>query len=395
MGTPSTQSPSRYDFIDRLRGIGILVVILYHAVLVIASVPVQWHVTYWNPHALPLSQGLLQLGLQWSQLPTLFFVISGFLAHRSHLRHPDRGTARTLLNRFLRLYVPYLIALALFALVMPSTRVDITGDDGLMQLLTHLMLTFTFQDETLWSINASFWYIATELHLCLLYPVLLLFTRLLGWSTVIIGLTALAVVMRVLSLMYGLDGGLEASGLDLGENWLANSAPAYAVNWMLGAWIAERIARGQGRVVGRWEIAAWAALGLLTTLVRPLTVFSALVMAFAMAAIFERTVMLNHRSRPAPRRFGLGYVDRALRYLGSISLAIYLFNQPLVRSLGWRLKDAMSTELDAILATALIATVTMAVAGGLFTRYVERPLGSWLEARIAERLRRNASVATR
>jgi peptidoglycan/LPS O-acetylase OafA/YrhL len=96
----------------------------------------------------------------------LFFIVSGFSIHHSTLSRPDRSSAGAFVwRRFWRIVPTYLVVLA--ALVLWS------GHFQSWQFFSHALLIHDVDPTTFFGINPSFWSLAVEWHIYLLYPLLL------------------------------------------------------------------------------------------------------------------------------------------------------------------------------------------------------------------------------
>ncbi|MDQ2772566.1 MAG: acyltransferase family protein, partial [Bacteroidota bacterium] len=150
--------------IDVLRGIAILLVFSYHALLVVfGDFEVLDFTPWWlwvnfghySPARLALA---LTPGGMGTQGVTLFLVISGFLIHWGYLKSGASFRAGEFFSRrFWRIYPPYLVALLLFGFTL--------GFGGGRSLLAHLTLTHNLSDQTFATINPSFWSLALEAQL--------------------------------------------------------------------------------------------------------------------------------------------------------------------------------------------------------------------------------------
>jgi peptidoglycan/LPS O-acetylase OafA/YrhL len=93
--------------------------------------------------------------------------------------------------------------LLIFGLLYPSTRLGNAGTN-LEQVAYHALLLFNFVQQTLWGINPSFWYVATEIQLCLPYPFVLFGIRRIGWTCTLAALQILELGTRVANSAYTL-----------------------------------------------------------------------------------------------------------------------------------------------------------------------------------------------
>jgi peptidoglycan/LPS O-acetylase OafA/YrhL len=128
----------------------------------------------------------------------LFFVISGFCIHLSHVRSREQNFRRFFIRRFSRIYPAYLFCVLIFFFVPPWSSISATSLSGGAQLASHLLLLQNFDDRTLFGINPSFWSIAVEVQLYLLYPLLLALVSRLGWKRTLLILATLELSLRSL-----------------------------------------------------------------------------------------------------------------------------------------------------------------------------------------------------
>lgn len=117
----------------------------------------------------------------------LFFVISGFCIHLQWARASSAGQVlavdfrRFWARRFRRLYPPYLIALAIY-LVLIALKTPIRWDSFfLWDILLHVLMLHNLSARTVYSINGVFWTLAIEEQLYLAYFLLLYLRRRWGW----------------------------------------------------------------------------------------------------------------------------------------------------------------------------------------------------------------------
>lgn len=379
MPTHKSHSIQRLGFLDWLRAAGIIAVVLYHAVLEIFSDAVSWRGAWWNPGEPSPGAAITGLLLHWSYVPSMFFLISGYLIHRSVTRRPDDSPAPLLIRRVSRLYVAYLVALVLFAAVWPWTRLSLTPE-GMMQFATHALLIFNFSSATLWEINPSFWYIATEVQLCALYPVWLRAARRWGWRRTVISLLALSLVVRATAA--GLAWRWYGAPELLDNMWALYSFPANIGSWALGAWLAEQQRLGALRRPSLLLVVGMPLVGLLFAVTRPLVSLLPFVMAIAYYFLVR---WLLTRPSSAPAAHGSWFVA-PLRFVGTLTLGAYLLNQPMLdRVVPWLL-PYFSHKTVLLFVSSGVTMVLVLPAAWLLLRTVEEPL-SRLVDRTLERLR--------
>ena len=168
---------SETEFLYHVRGIAILAVFLVHALGFACGrdeLP-------WGPWFREISVSksfllLLPFSFGWSGV-AIFFVVSGFCIHLSFKRKPDWSVF--FVRRFFRIYPPYVLAVILFALVVPWTRIGFSFS-GAVQFLSHLALIHNSDNSTFFGLSPAFWSIAVQLYL--LYPILVALVSRLGWN---------------------------------------------------------------------------------------------------------------------------------------------------------------------------------------------------------------------
>ncbi|MCG7856166.1 acyltransferase [Flavihumibacter sediminis] len=216
--------------IDFLRGIAILMVFLFHAQLVLFPGSNDLHYS---------DKGILQgelrdLVLRFS--PTafgwtgvqLFLVISGYLIHRNYLLNGSIFNAALFFNkRFWRIYPPYLVILIVIITVLPFT---IYGEISLMDIISHVFLFHNFSETYIFGINPSFWSIALEAQLYLLYPVFLYVRHRWGINTALGLSLSIAVFLKIMESILTNEEYYNAYYLSPGALWY---------NWCAGALLAE------------------------------------------------------------------------------------------------------------------------------------------------------------
>ena len=302
--------------LDVLRGIAILVVFVYHAQLV--QVP-GFEIQRSDYGAFWLNEGLGKVRVLWNLVPSafgfsgveLFLLISGFLIHHAYLSKGKRLDAKAFMwRRFWRIYPPYLLALIIF-----STTV---GHKGAMDLISHGLLLHNLQNSTFFSINPSFWSLALEFQLYLLYPVLLLSRARWGMSRTMLALSIISVSLRIALVIHP----------EMRAPALGASVLTYWLFWAAGAWIAER--HLAGRPIFRKHVALMIGLAIAITILRLTVIYfpaRLYVLALFHAALIEYMLIpSSHTDQLAT------WPVRALAFIGISSYTMYLYHQPL---LGW------------------------------------------------------------
>lgn len=231
--------------VDVLRGVAILLVLAFHSYgaafgrdhidcgkLIAGTLP--------HPGWPFLLMYPLRIG---SAGVSLFFVISGYVIHRSYLRDSRFSWSSYASRRFWRIYPAYFLALLVFAVWM---NVVDTADFAL-----HAGLGHNISASTYFSINPSFWSLAVEVQLYALYPLAIFARRWWGaGGMLVVGLLA-STVWRALA--FALTDWQGPATFHIWTNPIA-----LWPDWLLGAYLAERHASGR-RVFGRPHL--WACCG--------------------------------------------------------------------------------------------------------------------------------------
>jgi peptidoglycan/LPS O-acetylase OafA/YrhL len=305
-----------YDFIDGLRGIAILMVVLSHHI-------------YVNPKSGPFWQYLWHLAGSGACGTTLFFSLSGFLiswpfwkkkVNRAPKSTPPGYAAR----RFWKIYPPFALStIALTAIYFAFAR-----DSSLIPLcgfwLTGLPFVFTADPR----INTVVWTLVIEVQFYLMLPfIFMLFQRVTPRTSLWL--------MPVLFLVVPISAGLAVSHFPLVRHYLNLPFPDVFCCFAFGILIAGLENLGLLKK-------KWAALGDFGLLLLPLTLL--VYSWFSLAPGGENTNLLAIMNWSVRLACGclLFYVadpgnPRAvflcapiLRWCGIISYEWYLIHQPII-----------------------------------------------------------------
>ena len=216
----------RLQSIDALRGVAALGVVLYHTLNKISIVNS-------TPGQLLLMKPLLWLFSFGYVGVYLFFVISGFCIHLQWARarkteaNPQINFAAFWKRRLRRLYPPYLIALALYLLILALTKeVQLTRFFA-WDVLLHLLMLHNLDPRTAYSINGVFWTLAIEEQLYLAYFLLLFLRIRWGWVRTLL-------ICAGARLGWFFFAGKLKSGFGI-EIPVSESALSHWFTWALGA----------------------------------------------------------------------------------------------------------------------------------------------------------------
>ena len=247
MVAPLVTGSRRLQAIDGLRGCAALAVVLYHASVINAL-----YRTGWEGSWADVVFGFGRFGV-W-----LFFVISGFCIHLRWASDwtPERTPRLDFLafwkRRFIRLYPPYAIALAMYVAWLVYEGLRPTGA-AIWHIVSHVVLLNNFDRGAVESVNGVFWTLAIEEQLYLAYFLLLKLRIRFGWAVTLacclgarIGWFALAALLH------------QVAGVDL---LVTQAAAAQWIVWALGA-LAVEASFGIVKLPAIWRY-GWFGTGLL------------------------------------------------------------------------------------------------------------------------------------
>lgn len=273
-------SPSRSTLIDSVKGIACATIVAHH-------------LAFYGPMsdaAQPLMPGLVAWLYEYGRMAVqVFLVLGGYLAAGRFFAAgaaPRRATATEIGRRFVRLAVPYAVALVVAVLAAAAVRPwldhpSVPGDPSLPQLLANaLMLQDIVGEEAL---SAGVWYVAIDFQLFALSALLLAAARLSARTPFLpawVGeqalaraavATAAALSLWVFNRQSGLDAWavyfFGAYGLGMMARWAVaaprGSAGAAAWTLLIGLWGAVALAlEFRTRIAVAWGTALWLVAAL-------------------------------------------------------------------------------------------------------------------------------------
>lgn len=305
MDTPTSTTKTHLFSIDVLRGAAILMVLSFHmSIAAFGGDIIETGAGSGGWTA--LLRYLVHFG---STGVSLFFVISGYVIHRSYLRDRQFSWRGYAARRFWRIYPAYFVALVGFAgwmHLLPTSN-----------FILHAGLVHNFSAETFFAICPSFWSLAVEVQLYLLYPLAILARRSWGAS----GMLRIGVIVSVL---WHLFASFYTSWPNLGNQHIWTSPLGLWSTWLLGAYLAEQHSLSQ-RVFRRpfpWIVCGLVLL-VLSEFVKPL-----LAIQFSIAALVAAVLMEIYLHRDVVP----GKNTRLISFVGTCSYSLYLIHQPLLKS---------------------------------------------------------------
>jgi peptidoglycan/LPS O-acetylase OafA/YrhL len=317
----------RFHLLDDFRGVAIILVFLFHCFCNLSPSQLSALLSPWSFASTALSGKidlptliaffvffLLRLG-GWMALP-MFFVVSGFCIHLTYCQPSKPDLGAFYIRRFFRIYPPYLLALLFFAFVFPWSRLSFNKLTYWGQLVTHLLLCHNMSGLSLLTINPTYWTIAVEAQLYLLFPLLLLFARRWSFRRALLLLGFIEVSLHTLSVFV-----FETPGQF--PVWLWASPFFFCFSWSTGAALADAYLTGKPLPFIRIHPAVWLVPGIATS------IFPAHEFSFSFFALFTVSIISRHLSRGSTEE-RRSYLGRFIRKTGIYSYSIYLIHSPIL-----------------------------------------------------------------
>jgi peptidoglycan/LPS O-acetylase OafA/YrhL len=324
------QKSDRLPFLDALRGVAILGVFLFHAMgSSFGQEQLRWSGLvrdFGGQGAFPL---MLPVTFGWAGV-AVFFVVSGFCIHLSHLSASRGGLKVFFVRRFFRIFPPYLLSLSIFFFLPPWRHLSIATFRGLAQLAIHAAGLQNLDSRALYGVNPSFWSIAVEIQLYAIYPLLLACARRLGWRNALLLTAAVEIGIRTVQAALVLRDPASASAPH--PAWLFESPFAYWFSWSLGACLADAWHGGRAVPFRKLPLVPTLAAAVAAGFFSPAEPFGFTLFAAATAGICARFLSSDIAIPDA----GAGAPFwRHLSFLGTVSYSFYLFHQPIVGLMPW------------------------------------------------------------
>jgi peptidoglycan/LPS O-acetylase OafA/YrhL len=331
--TSKPASGERIVGIDHVRGLAILGVFLTHSLYATFQYDrLGWNGWFRSFHA-PASFLVLSPLVIGGLGVAMFFAVSGFCIHLSHVRSSRKDFPVFFVRRFFRIYPPYLLALAIFALVYPLTRVAVYSHIGVIQIGSHLLLLHNFDKDTFFGVNGSFWSIAIEVQLYVLYPLLLMLVQRLGWGGALWLTGVIEIGLRANTFLGVFHPGPHLASV------LYDGPLFYWFSWGLGAKLADDQLAGRPLILARWPL--WLLVGLVPVafVFKPMFPFTFTLTALATTCGIAKLLSRPHATLPAP-----AFLLKHIGQVGVVSYSFYLLHQPIVNLVHWYCADVIPTH---------------------------------------------------
>lgn len=384
---PQSQTESRLQSIDALRGVAALGVVLYHAVMQTANATPD-NFFRWPVKLIQFLSSFGYIGV------FLFFVISGFCIHLQWAKSRAGGKPYQIVftsfwkRRIRRLYPPYLFALALFFLMAAlSTGIDVTHF-FVYDVVMHLLMLHNLDPHTCYSINGVFWTLAVEEQLYLAYFLLLFMRTRWGWGPTL----AICALARVLWFLFS-HAVWVAAGIGVP---VPEAAASHWFTWALGALAVEaaygliKLPKWCGNL---WLGGAVIVLASATSVILPVTQKDTLLhdlawllmhpaWGFGFFILVNRAVQSEHawakqlrQPRIIPRMVSVAAT------IGVFSYSLYLTHELVIMQSWWFVFDRVPPILNTLL---IVVPATVAFAW-LFFQFCERPFMRKAEPKVPEK----------
>jgi peptidoglycan/LPS O-acetylase OafA/YrhL len=371
-------SRGRLHFLDGLRGLACLYVLLFHASSAKTTTGGQ------------LSHGMrfLSACIGRGHFSVVFFIVlSGFSIMlpiaRAGTNQLNRGLSNYIRRRAIRILPPYYVALILSAaLILAYDAISARhglgapmADDGLTAgpVFSHLLLLHNLRLDWVYRINSPLWSVATEWQIYFVFAIFLLplWRWLGGFPTLIIAWLVGSLPFFVLppnanffwaspwfvgSFALGMLGAAIGFSPTYQDSWLRTRAPWATLATLGFAAITTLVATGRAD--------SWST-----------PVIDLIVSLFAFSLINACTERCNWHQGKRSLLLRVFSAPSAV-YLGGFSYSLYLIQHPVLR-LGEKLVPHFTSDrdLNIQLQLVIVAPITIAV-GWLFAELFERPFTS-------------------
>jgi len=301
--------------IDAIRGIAILLVLSYHTLLCLY--PNYEAKTYGDNGFIILKDfktavlNFNPIGQGWVGVE-LFLVISGFLIHLIYLQHATDFKWKAFFSkRFWRIYPPYLLVLSFLFM----NNINVTKS-GIIDFFAHAFLVHNLSEATYFSFNPSFWSIALEAQLYLIYPIYIVFLKYFGSTKTTIILLLTSIVYCIVAYVFGLY-----------IFSFSSSVINYWFIWAAGAFLADRYHQNKRFFKNplRWFLAFY----LLFFIFKLFNFFTLIAATLTCVAFVEFVLYSNFAHKLKISKISCQF----LSHIGLMSYSIYLIHQPYLSNL--------------------------------------------------------------
>ncbi|GAC1042242.1 acyltransferase family protein [Rhizobium sp. No.120] len=377
----SRSAGHRYESLDGLRGVASLIVVMTHVML---TQPAFWsRVIHEDTSPMSALETIafdtpVRLLFGGSRAVILFFVLSGFVLALPWLTDRARSYGNFILYRVCRIYLPYLVAMTLAALMaasiggyaIPSASGWINGygwTNRLDPLSAPSVLLMLNNVYSTWIDNPT-WSLVWEMRVSLFFPLIIIPIVRFG------PLGIIAVAAALWGAFYAgqsIEAHFPASSAFLGD---PHKAFYYASFFLIGSTLAKY------RDILFRMCSAHGGMGSIAMLIIGLTIwltnwgtYTELMEGFGAAALIVAAA-----SSGMPRKW---LMTAPVQWLGKVSYSLYLIHVPIIMGTQYLFNTRMYNG-----DMAFIAAATSLLLAEVFYRNVERPaheLGKALTSRMS------------
>jgi len=312
-----TQLEKHLPFLDAIRGVAIFVVFLFHCL--VAAFPYDqliWNGFFRNFNAPNSFLFVYPITYGWAGV-AIFFTVSGFCIHLSYCAR--KNWSNFFVKRFFRIYPLYLISILFFFFVWPWGSFSISSGDKIEEILSHISLYQNFSYKYIYGISPSFWSIAVEVQLYLIYPILYF---LISKNGIVNALKVSFIAEFTITAFESYYDCVYETKLPC---LIVHSAFAYWFSWSIGVYLADSFLNRKINVFSRIRFDIIALLAFLCPLFRPTAPFAFLMFSILTCVAIDRFIS---KQWVVPDFGNMKYLWNHLSSLGVISYSFYLIHQP-------------------------------------------------------------------
>jgi peptidoglycan/LPS O-acetylase OafA/YrhL len=357
------QSLSHLAKVDMLRAFAILFVFFFHAQNKLF--PHYFIDSFNTNHTLKIESvkdavlNFSPISYGWSGV-NLFLIISGFLIHLGYLKNKDKFNLKSFYSkRFWRIYPPYILVLLVVSVVKKSSYFYSTT--GIFKhLLSHIFFVHNFADSTFFSLNGSFWSLALEVQLYIIYPLLLLLRKKYGMGNTFLFTLAFSLVFNLLGIAFDNFGTDKSYSFSILQLWFV---------WAAGAYLAE-VHYNKQRIFNQKRVLAYViilfSLETVSKYFSFTNYFQNYFVTFGWLAFFEWFLYTSKLSVSS-------LFSRVLIAIGLCSYSIYLIHEPIMGDLILSIKlippyvhNALLNNISLLIVPVIAFAVTFLISYSLY-----------------------------
>ena len=223
-------SQTNFDWIDILRGLASLGVVLFHSRVFLW---VGWNEITTNSNKYNTFDSLVA----WFSIPLpflgsavmLFFLLSGFCIHYPNIEKNEINIMAYGIRRFIRIVPPYWLAILFtFIIEYSCNKYFLTHVSNKHKIIESLLMIQNYPPNSgQLASNPSLWSLPVEMELYILYPIIFFFFRRIGYKFVLLAVT----IISLGALFFALTS----------NPWMQANFLKHWIVWCLGALIAYMI----------------------------------------------------------------------------------------------------------------------------------------------------------